>query len=1706
MKHRIPLCMLIAFSFAWCPLNAQTEAEPNNSPSVANVATLNSNASGAIDVPGDVDWWAINTNADGAVNISLNSTANTYVVAELYDALGTIMLAQVVTNSSDFLSLDGLAQGTFYVKIHTYYSTDIATYNFSNTLTPASVANDAEPDSIRANALTLPLNGSVTGHIGYYFNNKRDTTDEYKITTNADGALTLNLNPINATYLTVTLYDNDGVTLLGSEIVNSPQAFTTDGLAAGTYYVTVAAYYNNQFSAYNLSNNLTTPAQANDAEPNGNRATALVLPLNGSVTGHVGYYYNNRRDTTDEYKITTNADGALTLNLNPINATYLTVTLYDNDGVTQLGSEFVNGPQAFTTDGLAAGTYYVTVAAYYNNQFSTYNLSNTLTTPAQANDAEPNGNRATATTLALNTNVTGHIGYYYNNRRDTTDEYKITTSADGALTLNVNPINATYLIVTLYDNDGVTQLGSANVNGPQQFTTDGLAAGTYYMTITSYYNNQFAPYTLSASLTTYPYAGDAASEPNDAPSQAKTMAPNSTVTGDVNFYYNNARDMQDWWQLNYTGTGNLDFTFNLATTIVAGDIPYVFFSVYSDPTAAPIVSNYYNSSSNDISLSGLLPGTYWIKVVPYYNSQFDSYSIKNSFTATVATTTINSLNSSSSNPTNASSLSYNAVFSTPVTGVTTSNFSLTTTGSISGATVTSVSGQGTNTITVVVNTGTGVGNITLNLDNANGITPGINTSLPFAGQTVTVDKTAPAIIIGSPSVTCTNTGPVSFTVTYNDAANISLGVSDIQLSTINTAEVGSISVTGSGNTRMVQFSSLSGSGSISFSILANTATDDAGNTASASGPSATVQVGSSDVSIVTPPANQSVCAGGAVTFMVTASNATGYQWSNSSGQITGATNSSYTTGVADSYSVTVSGGCGGSVVSGPATLQVNPLPTVIAGSYGPSCTNSPLIPLAGSPSGGTWSGTGVSGTPGSYSFDPSVGTQTPTYTYSDVNTCQNSDHTTITVNNVPTGTISGNTAVCVNAASPAILFTGTGGTGPYSFTYSVFDGSTTSTPPTLSGNPSTSISAPTNVVGTYTYTLLNVSGAGSCEKEISGQSVTITVNPLPNATITSASMVTALSINNTASVAASDASATYVWQITNGSITGGNGTNSISYTAGASGSVGLLVSVTSGNNCGPVTGSLQVPITAMPCPEPGIKTSLVVCSGSTLNAASVASAGTGAKYIWTITNGTITSGAGTQSITYTANSVGSNPNFGSNDFVRLSVKVTNGNGTCTVSSGTYFIYISPVPNATITTAASVCTSSTGNTAWVPYAGISASYLWTVTNGTIVSGNGTNKIVYHAGTSGTVTLAVNVKNIAGCKSSSANKQILIAAYPVTAITTNSSVCAGSTGNVATVANAGAGAHYTWSVSNGSITSGTGTNSIVYTAGSGTALTISVTVTNSGGCSASSGKKSITLTPLAIATISAASFVCPGSTGNVASVPVGAQSYSWSIVNGTIQSGKVSQMISYTAGTSGKVTISVTVTNSKGCKSTCSRTIAINNGNIPLFAAIGTLCLNSTAPVLPARSTNGIVGSWSPSAISTNSTGTRTYKFTPAAGQCASSLSISITVSTCSKKSAAVIEPLNEAKAIADTSDAVVSTNSIDALAYPNPSVAGFNLRLRSSTNEIVEIVVMDIVGHTLYHTRVSGTGTYSFGSNFTSGTYFVEVLSKNGVRVLKVVKQ
>jgi hypothetical protein len=532
------------------------------------------------------------------------------------------------------------------------------------------------------------------------------------------------------------------------------------------------------------------------------------------------------------------------------------------------------------------------------------------------------------------------------------------------------------------------------------------------------------------------------------------------------------------------------------------------------------------------------------------------------------------------------------------------------------------------------------------------------------------------------------------------------------------------------------------------------------------------------------------------------------------------------------YTYTDGNGC---TNSDQTTIVVNPLPTVSAGSYGPLCSNDGNITLSGMPAGGTWTGIGVAGT----SFDPSVGTQTLTYTYTDGNGCTNSDQTTITVNPPPAVSAGSYGPFCVDAPLVALSGTPGGGTwtgigvtgdsfdpsvGTQTLTYTYTDGNgctnsgqTTITvhplpivsagsygpvcidasPVALSGSPAGGIWTGIGVAGnsfdpsagtqTLTYTYTDGNGCTNSDQ------TTIVVNPLP--TVSAGSYGPGCS--NDGNIALSGTPAGGTWTgigVTGSSFDPSAGTQTLTYT------------YTDPSGC---TNSDQTTITVHPLPIVSAGSYGPVC----IDASPVALSGSPAGGIWTgigVTGDSFDPSVGTQTLTYT---------------------YTDGNG-CTNSDQTT-ITVHPLPAVSAGSYGPVCIDASP----VALSGSPAGGIWT---GIGVAGNSFDP------SAGTQTLTYTYTDGNGCTNSD-QTTILVNPLPTPTASSNSPQCSGST----LILSASGGTIYSWSGPNG-FTSSQQNPSIpnVTVAANGN---YTVVVTDANNCSASTVIP-VEITPQPSATIS------------------------------------------------------------------------------------------------------------------------------------------------------------------------------------------------------------------------------------------------------------
>jgi len=170
---------------------------------------------------------------------------------------------------------------------------------------------------------------------------------------------------------------------------------------------------------------------------------------------------------------------------------------------------------------------------------------------------------------------------------------------------------------------------------------------------------------------------------------------------------------------------------------------------------------------------------------------------------------------------------WNITFASPVTGLTGSNFTLTGAAAAGSGIASPGTSNGGITWNIPVSTGSTDGTLTLNLANSTGLSSAISTTLPFAGDSITMDKTPPTVLSVTrltPAGQTTNLTTVVFRVTYSEPVNINASATNrYQVVAVNGSNivgtVQSVSGTNGTNTRDVTVQLNSGTGEFKLRVI-----------------------------------------------------------------------------------------------------------------------------------------------------------------------------------------------------------------------------------------------------------------------------------------------------------------------------------------------------------------------------------------------------------------------------------------------------------------------------------------------------------------------------------------------------------------------------------------------------------------------------------------------------------------------------------------------------------------------------------------------------------------------------------------------------------------------------------------------------------------------------------------------------------------------
>jgi gliding motility-associated-like protein len=456
------------------------------------------------------------------------------------------------------------------------------------------------------------------------------------------------------------------------------------------------------------------------------------------------------------------------------------------------------------------------------------------------------------------------------------------------------------------------------------------------------------------------------------------------------------------------------------------------------------------------------------------------------------------------------------------------------------------------------------------------------------------------------------------------------------------------------------------------------------------------------VSIVENPAG-TICAGASVTFTATPVNPGAgptYNWLVNGNPAPGATNSTtYTTTTLNDNDVVSAELISNALCASPISVNSNTITITVSAQVTPSVT------IAAAPSGAICQGTSVT-----YTATPINGGTAPTYqwylnggpagvgstfTSTSLNSGDNvyvemtsnagcvtqatgtSVTTTMTVNPLPTASLSGSAEICQGTTHTFnVTYTGTA-----LFSNVEIWNATTGV---LAQNIGGSNTFTTGTAGDYYIS--TVTDANGCTNTTDSPIVSLSVNVLPTATLSGAAAICADGTHTFDIDFTGEADYDYTISLPGGGTAGpfNTLTNSASYTASVAGNY-AVASVTDNNGCQSSAASASVLLTVNPLPTSTMSADATICAGQTHDFTVTFTGSAPYTYSMTTPGGNVNPpNAGGNTATYTASAAG---NYGV-------TTVTDSNGcTSIAASNVAVLTVNALPTATFSANASTCTGT-----------------------------------------------------------------------------------------------------------------------------------------------------------------------------------------------------------------------------------------------------------------------------------------------------------------------------------------------------------------------------------------------------------------------------
>ncbi|MCB4762120.1 MAG: PPC domain-containing protein, partial [Sulfurovum sp.] len=547
----------------------------------------NDETPGNIEVAGDVDWFRIETNSTGLLEIRTKGSTDTY--GELYDENNTKIAYDNDGGYSphNFRMRETVASGTYYVKVKHRTATGTGNYGLIVQFTPTSTStstpiSDDHGSTVSA-ATSVQPNSITAGRIEIPGDH-----DWFKIVLPSRGTL--------AVYTASTL-DTYGYILdeNGTQFARNRNGYSagqnfkiSQVLEAGTYYAKVRLYGTTDprwVGDYTFVSHFETQQAASSDDYSNTKVGATAISPNSTTAGRI-----NTAGDVDYFKITIPSAG--TLVVNTTGSTDTKGTLLDTNGA-QIASNDDNGSDhnfRISKSITASGTYYIAVkhrnAEAIGGSYSLVTQFTPSSTTSGASSDDYSNTQDGAETINPISTTSGNLEV-----AGDIDWFKIEISRTEILTVETTGATDTYGELynenntkIAYDNDGGT--------GTNFKITHTVTSGIYYVKVKHRSTTGTGSYSLVTSLDDY----------GNTIGDARTVSLGNTTLGNINV----AGD-EDYFKIVIPSAGTL----TVKTTGSTDTYGYLL-----DASNSEIESNDDGGLDRNFQISKFITtaGTYYVKV------------------------------------------------------------------------------------------------------------------------------------------------------------------------------------------------------------------------------------------------------------------------------------------------------------------------------------------------------------------------------------------------------------------------------------------------------------------------------------------------------------------------------------------------------------------------------------------------------------------------------------------------------------------------------------------------------------------------------------------------------------------------------------------------------------------------------------------------------------------------------------------------------------------------------------------------------------------------------------------------------------------------------------------------------------------------------------------------------------------------------------